>query len=104
MAEIDLTNADFEKEVIKSDIPVIVDFWASWCGPCKMTAPELSALAKELDGKVKVCKVNVDKEPELAAKYNVMSIPTILFFKNGNIKQTAIGYRTRTELKDVFGL
>ena len=102
MAEVTLTNQNFEEQVINSDIPVVVDFWASWCGPCKMIAPEIKALSEEFDGKIKVGKVNVDEETELALKYKVSSIPTVILFKNGGVEKTLIGYRTRDELKEEF--
>ena len=102
MTEIIVTKENFEKEVLKSDIPVIVDFWATWCGPCKMIAPEIEKLAKELDGKVKVCKLNVDENTEIAIKYQVMSIPTVILFNNGEVEKKAVGYRTADELKEVF--
>ena len=102
--EVILTNANFEEEVLRSDIPVLVDFWATWCGPCRMIAPEIEALAEEYDGKVKVGKVNVDEEAELAIEYKVASIPTLILFKNGEIAGKAIGYRTKDELVETFGL
>lgn len=102
MAEIILTKENFENEVLKSNIPVIVDFWATWCGPCKMIAPEIEKLANEFDGKVKVCKLNVDENTEIAIKYQVMSIPTIALFKNGEVDNKAIGYQTAEELKEVL--
>ena len=83
MAEIKLTTENFENEVMGSEIPVLVDFWASWCGPCRMLAPILEEIAKEYDGKVKVGKVNVDEEPALATAYNVSVIPTLILFKGG---------------------
>ena len=89
--EITITKDNFEQEVLNSDIPVLVDFWASWCGPCKMIGPFISQIAEELDGKVKVGKVNVDEEEELAFKFGIMSIPTLLVFKNGQIANRHIG-------------
>ena len=83
--ELTLTNESFENEVLHSDIPVIVDFWASWCGPCRMVAPIIEELAREYSGKAKVGKVNVDEEAELAVKYGIVSIPTVLIFKNGEV-------------------
>lgn len=103
MAVIHVTKENFEAEVLTSSIPVLVDFWASWCGPCKMVAPVMDTLAEEFDGKAKIAKVNVDDEGELAAQYGIMSIPTVFLFKNGEILDKAIGaypadhYRTMIE-------
>ena len=91
MAEITLTSANFEEEVIKSDIPVLVDFYADWCGPCKMMMPIVDKMAEKYDGKIKVGKVNSDEENQLAAKYNIMSIPSFLLFKNGELVDTLTG-------------
>jgi len=82
-----VTDANFEQEVLKSDIPVLVDFWAEWCMPCKMVAPAVEAIAKEYEGRVKVCKLNVDEGPETSATYGVMSIPTLALLKNGGKEQ-----------------
>ena len=82
MAELKITKNNFENEVLKSDIPVLIDFWAAWCGPCRMMSSVVAELAEEYEGKAKICKVNVDEEGDLAAKYNIMSIPTLLFFNN----------------------
>ena len=97
MAEIKGTSANFEAEVINSDIPVVVDFWADWCGPCKMLAPVLAEVASEKEGEVKVCKVNVDEEEELASEYNVMSIPMVAGFINGELKNKIVGLRSKAE-------
>ena len=102
--EVTLTAANFEEEVIKSETPVLVDFWATWCGPCRMIAPEVEKIAEEYDGKVKVGKVNVDEEAELAIKYKVASIPTLILFNAGEPAKKAIGYRTKDELVAEFGL
>ena len=85
MSEINLTNQNFEEKVLKSEIPVLVDFFATWCGPCKMLAPVIAELAEKYEGKVKVGKVNVDEENELAMKYQISSIPTLVLFKEGKI-------------------
>jgi thioredoxin 1 len=89
--EYKFTNDNFEAEVIKSDIPVLVDFYADWCGPCKMMMPVVEKMAEKYDGKIKVGKVNSDEESSLAAKYNIMSIPSFLFFKNGELVDTITG-------------
>lgn len=86
-----ITTGEFDQEVIKSSVPVLLDFWASWCGPCKMIAPHVDALAQDYDGRVKIGKVNVDEEPEIAEKYGIMSIPTLLFFKDGKVVDQIVG-------------
>lgn len=92
MAEpIHISDATFEDEVIKSDIPVIIDFWAIWCGPCKMIAPIMEEIAREYDGKVKVCKMDVDKNPNTAIKFGIRSIPTVMYFKGGKPVDQIIG-------------
>lgn len=104
MAELTLTNNNFETEVLNSDIPVLVDFWATWCGPCKMVAPIVEEIAKEYEGKIKVGKVNVDEEQALAMKYNIASIPTLLLFKNGQIANTSVGFLPKQQIISKFGL
>jgi len=94
---IELTEQTFDREVLESDIPVLVDFWAQWCGPCRAIAPIIDQLAEEYYGRVKVCKVNVDEEGGLAARFRVMSIPTILIFKDGKLVKSAIGGRPKAE-------
>lgn len=102
MAEIQLTQANFEDEVVKSDIPVLVDFWAAWCGPCKMLAPMVAEIAKEYAGKVKVGKVNVDEEMALAMGFKISSIPTLILFKNGKEEGKIIGYCSKEEITKLF--
>lgn len=102
MAEITLTNKNFESEVMASDIPVLVDFWAAWCGPCRMLAPIIDEVAKEYEGKVKVGKVNVDEEQELAVRYGIASIPTVLLFKNGKIVNKTIGFGSKAQITDML--
>lgn len=102
MAVIKLTSENFEEEVIKSSIPVVVDFWAEWCGPCRMQSPIVDDLAETKQGELKVGKVNVDDEGDLAAKYNIMSIPTLLIFKDGNVVNTAVGLHSKQEILDLI--
>lgn len=98
MSGVILTDANFEAEVLKSDLPVLVDFYATWCGPCKMTAPIVEELAKEYEGKLKVGMLNVDEGTETAQKYSVMSIPTLLFFKEGQVVSSLTGFRPKEKL------
>lgn len=102
MAEIKITAQNFDDEVLNSTIPVLVDFWASWCGPCRMLAPSVAQLAENYEGKVKVGKVNVDEEPQLAARFGIMSIPTLIVFENGEIKNQSIGLCSYEELEDLI--
>ena len=98
--EYKLTTANFDDEVLTSDMPVFVDFYADWCGPCKMMAPIVEELAKKYDGKVKVGKCNIDEENGIAARYKIMSIPTMMIFKGGEIKETIIGAVSQNELEE----
>ncbi len=102
--EITLTKYNFTDEVINSDIPVLVDFWATWCGPCRMIAPIIEELSNELDGKAKVGKVNVDEEMELAVKYKVEAIPTLILFKDGEEKGKLLGLNNKEEIISKLGL
>lgn len=104
MAEVILTKNNFESEVLNSDIPVLVDFWASWCGPCMMLSPVIAEIAEEFDGKIKVGKVNVDEENELAMQFRVASIPTLLLFKNGQLVNTSVGFIPKSAIIDKFEL
>ena len=97
--EIRLTDATFEDEVIKSALPVLVDFWAPWCGPCKMLGPVIEELAKEYDGKVKICKLNTDESPNSASQYHISAIPTVLLFKGGKLVRELVGLQPKEELK-----
>ena len=98
--EMKFTATNFEEEVLKSDIPVLVDFYADWCGPCKMMGPIVSKLAEVFDGKVKVGKLNIDDEMTIAQKYRVMSIPTFIVFKNGEAVKTMVGGMSEKELTE----
>ena len=101
--EITLTKGNFEDEVLKSESPVLVDFWASWCGPCKMLAPTIAQIAEEYSGKIKVGKVNVDEEETLSRKYGIVSIPTVILFKNGKPEKTSIGLVPKETLVSMLG-
>ena len=104
MAEIILTSENFEEEVLKSDVPVLVDFWASWCGPCRMLGPVISQIAEASDGSYKVGKVNTEDEMELAVQYGIMSIPAVFLFKGGEVVGKSIGFtnETKNELIDMI--
>ena len=102
--EITITKENFEAEVLKSDIPVLLDFWATWCGPCMMIAPTLAEIAGENAGKLKVGKVNVDEEMELAVQFGIASIPTLVVMENGQMVNKSIGYAPKAELLRLLGL
>ena len=102
MLEVNLNKENFEQEVKNSDKLVIVDFWATWCGPCQMLAPVLEKIAEEKKDTVKVCKVNVDEEQELAMEYGIMSIPTLVMFKNGEKVKTSVGFFSKSELEKII--
>jgi thioredoxin 1 len=93
-----VNDSNFEKEVLKSTIPVLVDFWAEWCGPCKMIAPVLHEVAKERDGQLVIVKINIDENPESPVKYGVLGIPTLILFKQGKLEATKVGAITKTQL------
>jgi thioredoxin 1 len=93
-----VTSAEFEAEVLQSPVPVLVDFWAAWCGPCRMVAPHVDAIAEEYAGKAKVYKVDVDVEQDIAAKYGIMSIPTLLFFKDGKLADQVVGAQPKSAI------
>ncbi len=99
---IELTSENFDAEVLNSKIPVLVDFWAPWCGPCKMLGPIIEQLAAEYNGKVKIGKVNVDNERELALKYNVSSIPSLKFFRNGTVANEAVGLMPADRIREMI--
>lgn len=100
--EIEITNKNFQNEIIKSSIPVLVDFWAPWCGPCKMIAPHLEEISKQYADKLKVAKINVDDASDIATRYNVMSIPTLLLFKNGEIMDKKVGALSKSDLEKMI--
>lgn len=102
MAELTITKDNFQAEVLDSDIPVLVDFWATWCGPCKMVGPIVSEIAEEYEGKVKVGKVNVDEQPELAMQFKVTAIPTLFVFKNGQVDGQLVGFAQKDEIVKLF--
>ena len=102
MSTVKITTTNFEQEVLQSQIPVLLDFWADWCGPCHMAAPIIDEIAAETAGKVKVGKVNVDTDIELAQRYRIASIPTFLVFKNGELAEKAIGLQSKEDLMNLL--
>ncbi len=102
MATLKITKENFQKEVIESSVPVLVDFWASWCGPCKMIGPVLEEVSEEISD-AKICKINVDEEPELARAYDVMSIPTLAVFKNGKVENISVGALPKANILALLG-
>ncbi|MDX9789557.1 MAG: thioredoxin [Candidatus Kapaibacterium sp.] len=95
-----LTDAEFENEVLKSDIPVLIDFWAAWCGPCRMIAPIVDELAVEYEGKAKICKLDVDNNVQVPSRYGIRSIPTVLIFKNGEVVDQIVGAVPKSQIVD----
>ncbi|EXJ10525.1 MULTISPECIES: thioredoxin TrxA [Nitrincola] len=95
---VNVTDASFEDEVVKSDSPVLVDYWAEWCGPCKMIAPVLEEIAKEYEGQLKVCKLNIDENNETPPKFGIRGIPTLMLFKGGNVEATKVGALSKSQL------
>ncbi len=102
MAEIILSESNFEREVLQSDIPVLVDFWATWCGPCRMLAPTISKIAEEQAGKIKVCKLDVDEAQMVAIRYGISSIPTLMYFVNGEIRGRLVGVQPKGAIEALF--
>lgn len=100
MSEVILNDVNFEEEVLKHKGPVMVDFWATWCGPCRMLGPVVEELAGEYAGKVKVCKLNVDEAPDTSSKYRITSIPTIIFFKDGEVAGQTVGLQSKSALQE----
>lgn len=103
MSVLTITKENFEAEVIEAQVPVLVDFWAEWCGPCRMFSPIVDEFAEENPGKVKVGKVNVDEQPDLAARFGVMSIPTAILFKEGQVAETRVGVQPKEALEEMIG-
>ena len=101
--EIELTNENFDAEVLQSEQPVLVDFWATWCGPCMMLGPIVAEVATEYAGRVKVGKVNVDNAPELAARYGITSIPALLLFRKGEVARTSVGFVKKADVVAMLG-
>jgi thioredoxin 1 len=98
----EVTDANFQDEVLKSKTPVLIDFWAEWCGPCKMIAPVVDELAKKYEGKLRVCKLDVDSQPKVTDQFGVQGIPTLILFKNGQAVQQIVGFKTKDQLDAVI--
>lgn len=102
MAEVILTKENFEREVLRSDLPVLIDFWAPWCGPCRALAPRLEKLARDYEGRAKIAKVNADEQPELADAFHVMTIPALFVVRDGKVTKRAVGLQPRAELEKLL--
>lgn len=103
MSVLTITKSNYEQEVVNSKKPVLLDFWASWCGPCRMVAPIVEEVAKEAVNVAKIGKVNVDEEPELARAFNIMSIPTLVVMKDGKVAQSSVGVQSKTDILSMIG-
>lgn len=103
MATVKVTDASFKDDVIGSDVPVLVDFWAEWCGPCKQIGPALEEISTEFEGRVKVAKINIDDDPDTPVKFHVRGIPTMMIFKDGQVVATKVGAMTKTKLAEWVG-
>ena len=104
MAEINVNMNNFDEEVLNSSVPVLVDFWATWCGPCRMLSPVIAQVAEEKADQIKVAKINVDENPELARQYGIRSIPTLMLFKDGELVNTSMGYMPKVQVEAFLGL
>ena len=104
MAEVNVSEKNFDAEVLQADLPVLLDFWATWCGPCKMMGMVLGEIDATMSDKVKICKVNVDEEPELAQRFGVMSIPTLVVFRDGKQANTSIGSKSKEDVLALLGM
>lgn len=98
MSLLNITDGNFKKEVLESELPVLLDFWAEWCAPCRIVVPLLEELAREYTGKIKICKLNIEENPKVPSQFAVMSIPTIIFFKNGKVVNQVVGALNKAQL------